>query len=253
MRDNFVRLKNILFFCTRTEYVSDCLKDKKVKLLDVGNLGEGVVNVDVRKIVEENGGEYFGLDVNKNLAEKLGYKNQYIGDLHNLSGVIEDKTFDCIYLGEVIEHSFKPAEMISECCRVLKDNGKIIINTPNAFSFVNVFRVYLKRRDSIGFDVLKLAYNEAKDNFSNYRNVEKKLLSQPQHKIFYGPAMLRQLLNMNGFKVEQIAYVDKTKNLFWRIFLKIFPQAAQQIGVIARKADLEEIFLKPSFGDGDYI
>ena len=253
MRDNFIRLKNISFFRTRTDQVAYFLKGKAVKLLDIGNLGEGVVNVDVRKMVESNGGEYWGLDVNKNLAEKLGFKNQYIGDLHNLHGVVPDNTFDYIYLGEVIEHSFKPAEMISECRRILKDGGHLIINTPNAFSFINVFRIYLKKKDSVGFDVPELAYNEAKDNFSKLRNEEKRLLTQPQHKILFGPAMLRQVLNMNSFKIESISYMDKSRNIFVKLFLKVFPQAAQQIGVVARKASLEEIFLKPGFGDQGYI
>ncbi|MCX6731764.1 MAG: methyltransferase domain-containing protein [Candidatus Parcubacteria bacterium] len=249
MRDNFVRVKDALFFRSRTEHVAHFLSGKKVKLLDVGNLGEGEINVDVKKIVELNGGEYFGLDINRNLAEKLGFKNQYIGDLHDLSGVVPDKIFDCIHAGQIIEHSWKPGEMILECSRILKDNGYIIIITPNVFSFINVFRVYFKKKDSLGFDVPELAYNETRDNFSKLRNIDKRLLTQPQHKIFFGPAMLRQLLNMHGFKIEQIAYIDKTQNVLFRLFLKIFPQSAHYIGVVARKANFDEIFLKPGFGD----
>lgn len=253
MRDNIVRLRGSSLFHSRVEYVTRSLAGKRVKLLDIGNLGEGEIIVDVKKIVESNGGQYFGLDINRNLAEKLGFKNQYIGDLHNLRGVIPDKTFDYIYLGEVIEHSWRPGEMVSECCRILKDGGHIIMDTPNAFGLINVLRVYLKKRDSIGFDVTELAYNETKDNFSGLRNEEKRLLTQPQHKIFFGPAMLRQLLNMNGFKIERIDFIDNNKNIFIRLFLRLFPQAAQKIGVIAQKASLDDIFLKPSFGDDNFI
>lgn len=250
MRNNFFSIKDALFFHSRTEYVTHFLRGKKVKLLDVGNLGDGDKNIDLEKIVESNGGEYFGLDVNKNLAEKLGIKNQYIGDLHNLSGIIPDKMFDCIYAGEIIEHSWKPGKIISECARILKDDGYLIMDTPNMFSYINVFRIYFRKKDSLG-DVSELTYNETKDNFSELRNTEKRLLTQPQHKIFFGPAMLRQILNMHGFKVENIGYIGKTRNIFAKLFMKVFPQSGQQIGVVARKASLDDIFSKPGFGDNN--
>lgn len=250
MRNIFFNIKDAEFFHSRTEYVTHFLKGKKLKLLDVGNLGDGEKNIDLEKIIESNGGEYFGLDVNKNLAEKLGVKNQYIGDLHNLSGIVPDKTFDCIYAGEIIEHSWKPGEILSECARILKDDGYLIIDTPNVFSYINVFRIYFRKKDSMG-DVPELTYNETKDNFSVLRNTEKRLLTQPQHKIFFGPAMLRQILNMHGFKVENIAYIGKTKNIFAKLFMKFFPQSGQTIGVVSRKASVDDIFSKPGFGDSD--
>ena len=87
-----------------------------------------------------------------------------------------------------------------------------------------------------------LAYHEAKDNFLKYRQNDKNLLSQPQHKIFYSPAMLRQLLNMHGFEVKNFVFISKPKNFFHKILLKIFPQGSQKIGVIAKKSNLESIF-----------
>lgn len=250
MRNNFFSIKRSLFFRSRTEHLSYFIKGKKIKILDVGNLGDGEKNIDLEKIIEANGGEYFGLDINKNLAEKLGAKNQYIGDLHNLASVVPDQMFDCIYAGEIIEHSWKPGEMILECSRILKDGGFLIIDTPNVFSYINVFRVYFRKKDSMG-DVPELTYNEAKDNFMALRNIEKKLYTQPQHKIFFSPAMLRQILNMHGFKIENISYIGKPRNILDKLFMMIFPQSGQQIGVVARKASLDDIFLKAGFGDND--
>lgn len=250
MRNNFFSIKESLFFRSRTDHISYFIKGKKVKILDVGNLGDGEKNIDLEKIIETNGGEYFGLDINKNLAEKLGIKNQYIGDLHDLSGVVPDQIFDCIYAGEIIEHSWRPGEMILECARILKDGGLLIIDTPNVFSYINVFRVYFRKKDSMG-DVAELTYNEAKDNFVALRNIEKKLYTQPQHKIFFSPAMLRQILNMHGFKIENISYIGKPRNILEKLFIKFFPQSGQQIGVVARKANLDDIFLKPGFGDNN--
>ncbi len=41
------------------------------------------------------------------------------------------KTFDCIVCSEVLEHIIRPREMLSELCRVLKDDGKLVITVPN--------------------------------------------------------------------------------------------------------------------------
>lgn len=237
----YVNVKKSLFFTTRTDFVRHFIADKKIKILDVGNLGEGPINVDIRKIIAKNDGQYFGLDVNKNLAEKLGFNNQLIGDLHDLQE-IEDKSFDCIYAGEIIEHSWQPARMIKECYRILKDDGFLILDTPNIFDLTNVLRIYFLRKDTVGFNVDNLAYQEAKDNFGNWREKEKQILSQPQHKILYSPAMIFQLLNMHGFKVNDLIFIGKARNWLHSLFLNFFPQASQKIGLVATKASLEEIF-----------
>lgn len=240
--NRYLKLADALYFDTRTEFVRHFLSGRSgIKLLDVGNLGEGVVNVDIRKIITENGGEYFGLDVNENLARDKGYENQLIGDLHDLKD-IEDGTFDCMYAGQIIEHTWRPAEMIKECHRVLKPDGILILDTPNIYDFTNLARYFGKRKDTLSFDVNILTYNEARDNFDTLRNKEKALLSQPQHKILFSPAMLRQLLNMHGFLMDPLVFIGKPRNIFHKLLLRVFPQASQKLGVRARKASLEEIF-----------
>lgn len=236
----YVNVSKKLFFKSNNDFIQYFIKGKKIKLLDVGNLGEGPVNVNVRDMVESEGGEYFGLDINKNLAEKLGFKNQLVGDLHNLKDVT-DKSFDCIVAGEIIEHTWRPAEMIKECHRVLRDDGFLILSTPNIFDLLNVLRFYLLKKDTLGFNIDNLAYQEAKDNFQNWREEKKEVLSQPQHKILYGPAMITQLLNMHGFRVDDFIFVHHPKNYVHALLLKIFPYAAH-MGLVARKASLEEIF-----------
>ncbi len=246
-RDTFTRINDAKVFRSRTTFVSHVLRGKKVKLLDVGNLGDGNSNLGLRELVTAQGGEYWGLDLNENLAKELGYKNQLTGDLHDLSKVLKDKSFDVIYMGQVIEHSWHPGTIIRECARVLREGGMLILDTPNVHDMLSLAQVYLKKRNTQG-DVPELSYEEAKDNFASYR-AEKNLLSQPQHKIFYGPSALRQLLNEHGFAVETMVYIDKSSAWWHRLFLRFFPQGSNKIGVVAVKKDVDAIFRDRQFGD----
>lgn len=249
MRNRYVHLKGSKLFSGRAYFVRYFIGGKKLKLLDVGNLGDGGPHTNtIRAMVEESGGTYVGLDVNENLGKELGYKHQITGDLHDLSGVVADETFDCVYAGEIIEHSWHPGDMIRECARILKPDGLLLIDTPNVYDLGEVLRVYFKGINTMG-DLPELTHTEAKDNFARARAEEGALYTQPQHKVFYGPASLRQLLNMHGFAIEEIAYIDKSQKLWQRLAVQLVPQAAQKIGVAARKKDLDAIFMNPQFGD----
>lgn len=222
-RDKFVSLQKSKKYNSRTSFLVDFLKDKKIKLLDVGNLGDGDINIDVRKIVENNDGIYYGLDCNKNLAEEMRLTNQLIGDLHDLSEVVKNDEFDVVYAGQVIEHSWEPGKIIKECRKILKDGGFLVLDTPNSYDIWNIIRYFLKKKDTVGMDDNILGYNEAVDNFKNYRKDDKNLLSQPQHKIFYTAAMLRQLLNMHGFEICDFVFIKKPQNIFHKIIIFLFP------------------------------
>tara|TARA_Y100000310_G_scaffold324261_1_gene385930 strand:- start:638 stop:1366 length:729 start_codon:yes stop_codon:yes gene_type:complete len=48
-----------------------------------------------------------------------------------------DKMFDVIYAGEILEHLYNPDRFLEECRRVLKDNGHLIVTTPNLCNWYN--------------------------------------------------------------------------------------------------------------------
>lgn len=233
-----MEVKNHLYFNSRKAFIERFLSKENIKILDVGNLGDGFFHVDVKSILDRNQGEYFGLDCNKNLTEKLGLSNQIIGDLHNVP--VADDSFDYIYAGEIVEHSWQPSTLIKECHRILKKNGVLVLDTPNVYDFITIFRLFFKKINTMG-DVRSLTYNEAKDDFSKMR-ADNNLFTQPQHKIFYSPAMLEQLLNMHGFVIDHIAYIGKPRNIVHKMMLKFFPQGSQKIGIVAHKENLETIF-----------
>jgi len=89
-----------------------------------------------------------------------------------------DKSYDAITLFEIIEHLPSPRDMIIECRRILRRDGVIAINTPNAASWTA--RVMGARWE--GFDLHKMG----------------------GHISFFNPASLRLLAERCGLTVERL-------------------------------------------------
>ncbi len=224
---------------TRHNFVQQAIAGKKLHLLDVGNLGDGESNCRLLyKDVTDAGGTYAGLDSNEALTQKMNLPGQVVGDLHHTP--FESDTFDAIYAGEIIEHTWTPAVMIGECRRILKPGGLLIIDTPNAFNIVHVGRYLRYGEDSMG-DIRVQTYHEAKCAFTDLKERGDVLL-QPQHKIFYTPAMLKQLLETQGFVIESMGVTHKPGSLLHRFLLWLFPQCGRHLCFVARKATVDDAF-----------
>ena len=113
------RFEKILEICTD-------LKNKKV--LDVG-CATGYLGKEFAK----RGAEVTGIDIAKAALKKASEVLSFVKlvDLNDGKLPFKDKTFDLIVASEVIEHLFKPSIILKEFKRVLKDDGKLIITTPN--------------------------------------------------------------------------------------------------------------------------
>ncbi len=209
------------------------------RVLDVGNLGDGASSCNVlREYVQKHGGEYCGLDSNAPLTQKLNLPNQTVGDLH--AAPFPDNHFDFIYAGEIIEHTWEPAKMISECVRILKPGGSLILDTPNPYSILSILQYVLRRESTMG-DNRWLTYQEAAANYASLAG-KGELLLQPQHKIFFTPAMMQQLLETHGCVVTQMGTTYKPRNAIHALLLKLFPHTGPHLCVVARKATLQEAF-----------
>jgi hypothetical protein len=64
--------------------------------------------------------------------------------------------------------------LLREVYRVLKENGTLCLDTPNAYSLERIMKFVVTGKDD---------------------------LAQPDHKVFYSPASLSRLLNETGFEV----------------------------------------------------
>ncbi len=69
----------------------------------------------------------------------------YQADLNKDKLPFRDKKFDTIVAGEIIEHLVELPFFLRECRRVLKDNGILLITTPNADGLSSFLAGTIKR------------------------------------------------------------------------------------------------------------
>ncbi len=105
------------------------------EFLDVG-CGDGLFLSKVMKVFPSQ--KCYGMDFSQaevDLAVKRG--------MNVKQGNIEEKfpfqsnKFNIVYAGEVIEHLFNPDHFLEESNRILKEDGYLIISTPNLLAWFN--------------------------------------------------------------------------------------------------------------------
>jgi len=129
---------NSSYIIPREKVSLDLMKRLKLKkdslVLDAG-CGDGRFT----KIIEKSlNCEIKGLEYSKEgilLSKKKGLDVRFAD--FNDKFPFKDKLFDVIYAGEVIEHLYNPDKFLQECNRILKDDGFIIITTPNLCNWYN--------------------------------------------------------------------------------------------------------------------
>ncbi len=119
----------------RLKYISKNLrKSSGARLLDVG-CSFGIF----LKVAAQQGFIVEGVETSKNAADyasQQGMKVRY-GYLEEL-GLPADY-YDVVTIFEVIEHLKSPYPLLSECRRILKPNGLLVLSTPNTGSWTCLF------------------------------------------------------------------------------------------------------------------
>ncbi|MDQ3008756.1 MAG: class I SAM-dependent methyltransferase [bacterium] len=100
-----------------------------LKVLDAG-CGTGWFS----QVAAQKKAKVTSLDIGENLLKEVAKKCKtkcVVGSIMELP--FADNTFDVVISSEVIEHVTDPVKGISECVRVTKPGGLIIMTTPNRF------------------------------------------------------------------------------------------------------------------------
>lgn len=117
------RFKNIVDYCNQTI-------PHKGKILDLACRDFALKNILWQY-------EVFGVDITDS---KVDFNNEpiIVFDLTKQPYPFEDGEFDGIICSEFLEHVFSPEDILAECHRILKPNGKLIITVPNYNSIDNI-------------------------------------------------------------------------------------------------------------------
>ena len=112
--------------------------NKSGKVLDLG-CGDG----DYSVCLQESGFEVIAGDMD---VERFKHKDKINFQVCNVTKRLpfEDSSLDYILLAEVIEHLQNPYEVIGEINRVLKENGKLILSTPNILNLKSRIRYLIE-------------------------------------------------------------------------------------------------------------
>jgi 2-polyprenyl-3-methyl-5-hydroxy-6-metoxy-1,4-benzoquinol methylase len=163
-------------------------------VLDVGCVEHDLKNIHKQRIwvhdyLRSVAKEVIGIDYLPKAVKELN-RHGYKIYCQNAENIKLNKKFDVVFAGEIIEHVNNQGLFLDSLKRVVKENGVIIITTPNVFSLQRIIPVLYK--------------------LTNNPNVN------PEHVLFHTPATLSSLLTRNNLNIENISYAHypaKNKNL----------------------------------------
>lgn len=121
------------------------------RVLDIGCF-DGSIAVEIMKA----GNEVYGIDASRPAVDSAIEKGVHacVGDL-NQCLPYDDKFFDVVFAGEIIEHVFDVSLLMSEMRRVLKPGGAAVITTPNLAALGRRLMLMLGMNPHIEIDLKK--------------------------------------------------------------------------------------------------
>jgi len=138
------RIKDDRYYSTIRWDIIDLIPEGRHKVLDVG-CGAG----STLKKLKETGKalEIWGVEVNAMYAKELekALNGFFMGDAETHGHHFENRYFDYIIFGDVLEHLYDPKKTVRRYKNYLKDDGFIIASVPN----LKYFRILI---DLILFD-----------------------------------------------------------------------------------------------------
>lgn len=140
--------------------------------------GFNVVGVELSSFAAEYGKKNFGIDIiNKPFDSSLPGND------------LKENYFDCIFMGDVLEHFTNPCEAMEVSCRLLKPGGKLIANVPGTLNLIS-----------------------SRMAFAYYRltGSQKTMTIPPYHLTEFSPATLKKMFMKTGF--SSVSIIQKTKH-----------------------------------------
>jgi 2-polyprenyl-3-methyl-5-hydroxy-6-metoxy-1,4-benzoquinol methylase len=198
-------------FTQREQWLIEKVRGKAC--LDIGCLGhkwtviaessESIFNMLKSEAKEITGVDYLKEDVAK--LQEMGYTNVVYGDAVDLN---LNRKFDVIILGDLIEHLYDFKGLFKSVKAHLHDQGEVIITTPNPF-YINQF-------------IMIAIYN--------------KILVNKEHKCWFDPSTIFQMLASNGFEITEFFWLKDTwgEKIEWKFTSDVRRDAKLLLSLILR-------------------
>lgn len=200
-----------------------------LNILDIG-CAEGELVV----LLAKRGNRVTAADISRSFLEQTAKRAADSGvsvstiffDVENDISAFNGKTFDVVYLMDVIEHLRSPAHALANIRELLRDNGTLIIHTPNLCSFALLYRYIRFRTRRVNFFL--------PENLGDL------------HLQGYDYQTLEKVLNFVGLRIEKVlptlitlplAYRFAWAKPFFRILSKLFPLISDTLLVRCRKVE----------------
>lgn len=125
-----------------------------LRMKEIANLVEGEFILDVgcsvglvASLVQKKGEFVVGIDLDKrklNVAHKMNRELELIV-CSSLNLPFKERVFDSVILGEIIEHVENPYKLLRTSNRVLKQNGILVLTTPNGLRISQIIRALSRK------------------------------------------------------------------------------------------------------------
>lgn len=158
--------------------ISKAYERRRLKLLAQEVQGETVLDIGYAQ--HPNGYlencHRVGLDLNRPQYAS-GYEEEVVGNACLLTELFPDRLFDTVICAEFIEHIEQPYDFLRNVHSVLKEDGCLLLSTPNPLGFPVVFVEYLRN---------------------------KKFFYTDDHVYYFTPRWMERVLERTGYCVEKV-------------------------------------------------
>lgn len=209
--------------------------DKIKKIIKLAGQNKRILDIGcstgyLAHFLKNNGNNVSGIDFLDKavLIAKQNKIDAYVCDIENEKLPFKDNSFDLVIFSEVIEHLVDPDIALKKIYQVLKNNGLLIVSTPNI--------AYIQYRFELLFGKLP--------DFCEFRNRFFERHYNFQHKSLFTTNVLKKTLLSNNFLIKKWSSHNAYKNRVEKIFTfmeYVFPNLFKKnLIVVAQKYDAED-------------
>ena len=185
---------------------------------------------------------YYGIEWDKNSIKKALERGLNIkqGDL-NKNIPFDENTFKCVFALSVLEHLLNGCNFLKECHRVLENDGKLVLLTPNISTYFTAILILAGKMPSSGphpdSDALMQEEEIIKVSNENLKWDTESDTPVHRHLVVYSYLVLKKYLKMIGFKdVKGYGFgLYPFPNFMQPVLEKIDPYHCHQMVFIAKK------------------